>query len=93
MTDKKVLDSLSKEATWVISELIVTKDTATNTVNFSPENLSKNAKLKFIVGINELLKKSIVREIVDTWYMINPNVLPPNDSSLPAAKTIWEGLE
>ena len=84
--------SLSQGATWLIWTLDKVRDKHTNIARLQPKTLSDADKAKYARAKIELEKLNVIIPTKSTYFLVNPTVFLPDNSTFEAVLNHWISL-
>lgn len=84
--------SLSPSATWLIWTLDKLRDKNTNIARLQPKTLTEAEKAKYARAKSELEKLNVILPVKSTYFLVNPTVFLPDNSTFEAVLHHWISL-
>lgn len=84
--------SLSPSATWLIWTLDKLRDKNTNIARLQPKTLTEAEKAKYARAKNELENLNVILPLKSTYFLVNPTVFLPDNSTFEAVLHHWISL-
>ncbi len=84
--------SLSPSATWLIWTLDKLRDKNTNIVRLQPKTLTEAEKAKYSRAKSELENLNVILPVKSTYFLVNPTVFLPDNSTFEAVLHHWISL-
>jgi len=89
---RDIFMSLSANATWLIWTLDKLRDKDTNIARLQPKQLTSTERAKYVRGKLELENLNVILTIKSTYFLINPTVFIPDNTSFQAVLERWLSL-
>lgn len=84
--------SLSPSATWLIWTLDKLRDKNTNIARLQPKTLTEAEKAKYSRAKSELENLNVILPVKSTYFLVNPTVFLPDNSTFEAVLHHWISL-
>lgn len=84
--------SLSPSATWLIWTLDKLRDKNTNIARLQPKTLTEAEKAKYARAKSELENLNVMIPVKSTYFLINPTVFLPDNSTFETVLNHWISL-
>lgn len=84
--------SLSPSATWLIWTLDKLRDKNTNIARLQPKTLTEAEKAKYARAKSELENLNVILPVKSTYFLVNPTVFLPDNSTFEAVLHHWISL-